>query len=330
MDVGNRAKQEQLPRGLGRGKDMQIINSVCKMVLKVVLLAAIFSCNLQAVTLNKNIVKSNGHPMALWHKQPDGKFDRSKQILLLHGRTWSSLPDFDLQVDGEELSLMDNLVKLGFSVWALDARGYGETPRDKSGWNTPNKAAEDVANIVGWITKMTGEKPTVFGWSYGSMMAQLMVQQNPNLAKAVILYGYPIDPEEKVTVSIVQSRHPLKEKNTAKNAESDFITPNSISQKAIDTYVTASLKADPYRADWNQLLQWDQLDASKIKIPLLLLQAEHDPLANSESHARFFVRLPNANKQWVVLAGGDHAALLETSKDRLVHSVNDFVEWLER
>jgi len=293
------------------------------------LLVGLFSFNLHAVPLTKHIVESGGHSMALWHKQPSGKPDQTKQILLLHGRTWSSLPDFDLQVEGEDLSLMDNLAKLGFSVWALDARGYGQTPRDKSGWNTPNKAAKDVANIVQWIATQTSHKVTVFGWSYGSMVAQLMVQQNPDLSKAVILYGYPIDPEEKVTVSTVYS-HPPKEKNTAKNAASDFITPNSISQKAIETYVAESLKADPYRADWNELLQWDQLDAIKVNIPLLLLQAEHDPLAKSESHARFFIRLPNANKQWVVLAGGDHAALLETPKDRLVHSVNDFVEWLGR
>ena len=71
--------------------------------------------------------------MTVWHKQDKNNVDSSKQILLLHGRTWSSLPDFDLQVEGEKLSVMDNLAELGFSVWALDARGYGETPRDKSG-----------------------------------------------------------------------------------------------------------------------------------------------------------------------------------------------------
>lgn len=300
-----------------------------KSVSVIFLIFVLCSFNLQAVTLEKNIVDSSGHLMTLWHKKPIEKFEQSKQILLLHGRTWSSLPDFDLQVEGEQLSVMDNLVKQGFSVWALDARGYGETPRDKSGWNTPNKAANDVANIVRWIELKTGAKPTVFGWSYGSMVAQLMVQQNPDLAKAVILYGYPIDPEKKVKAPVISDK-PLREKNTAKNAASDFITPNSISQKAIDTYVKESLKADPYRADWNELLQWNQLDARKITIPLLLIQAEYDPLADSESHARFFVRLPNANKQWVVLAGGDHAALLERPKDRLVHSVNDFVEWLER
>jgi pimeloyl-ACP methyl ester carboxylesterase len=284
---------------------------------------------LHAVPLSQQIVESNGHEMSLWHKQPSGAFDHSKQIVLLHGRTWSSLPDFDLQVKGEKLSLMDNLVELGFSVWALDARGYGATKRDKTGWNTPNKAANDAANIVKWIKKKTQNEVIVFGWSYGSMVAELMVQQNPKLTKAVILYGFPIDPEAMIKRPASPEK-PLKEKNTAKSAASDFIVPGSISQKTINTYVNESLKADPYRADWNELQQWNQLDASKTDVPLLLLQGEHDPLAKSESHARFFVRLPNANKQWVVLAGGDHAALLENTKDRLVHSINDFVEWLEQ
>ncbi len=284
---------------------------------------------LQAAPLTKNVVDSNGHPMTLWHKKPTGEFNNSKQILLLHGRTWSSLPDYDLQVSGEELSVMDNLVKLGFNVWALDARGYGETPRDSSGWNTPNKAAQDVANVVRWITQSTGEKPVIFGWSYGSVVAQLSVQKNPQLASAIILYGYPVDLVLS-SVSLKLPKTPPKTKNTAKNAASDFIVKGSISKLAIETYVSESLRSDPFRADWNQLQQWQQLDGKQIKIPLLLIQAEHDPLVSSETHAKLFVELPNANKQWVVLAGGDHAALLETAKDRLVHSINDFVEWLAR
>ncbi|PCJ47140.1 MAG: alpha/beta hydrolase [Gammaproteobacteria bacterium] len=286
------------------------------------------STSSEAADLTKKLVDSNGHAMALWHKQAEDVAS-TKQIILLHGRTWSSLPDFDLQVEGEELSMMDNLMKLGFDVWALDARGYGETKRDATGWNNPDKSANDVANIVRWVTKKTGVKPVLFGWSYGSMTAQLAVQQNPDLVKAVVLFGYPIDPEEIIIPESFPTVAP-REKNTAKNAASDFIVPGSISQKAIDMFVAESLKADTHRADWNQLTQWNQLDATKIKNPLLFIQGEHDPLASAESDARFFIKLPNANKQWVVLAGGDHAALLEVTKDRLVIAVNNFVEWLDK
>ena len=66
-------------------------------------------------------VDADGHPIAVWEKSvknPKG------HILLHHGRTWSSLPDFDLQVEGEDLSLMDGFNKMGYSVWAMDAQSF--------------------------------------------------------------------------------------------------------------------------------------------------------------------------------------------------------------
>ena len=99
--------------------------------------------------LQRHTVVADGHPIALWEKSAAGA---SEAILLVHGRTWSALPDFDLQVEGEELSLMDGLVAEGYAVYAVDLRGYGATPRDDTEWLTPNRAADDVAIIVAWIT----------------------------------------------------------------------------------------------------------------------------------------------------------------------------------
>lgn len=55
---------------------------------------------------------------------------------------------------------------------------------------------------------------------------------------------------------------------------------------------------------------------------------DFDPLANTDAHARLFVNIANSNKQRVVLAGGDHAALLETPRARLIKASVDFIEWL--
>ena len=82
----------------------------------------------QAAT--RHTVDSDGHPMAVWEKRPA---EPRAVVLLLHGRTWSTLPDFDLQVPGEDLSLMDGLVDRGFVTYGLDQRGYGATPRDDTG-----------------------------------------------------------------------------------------------------------------------------------------------------------------------------------------------------
>ncbi len=272
----------------------------------------------------RHTVEADGHPMALWEKsvdQPKG------HILLHHGRTWSSIPDFDLQVSGEDLSLMDGFNAMGYSVWALDARGYGETPRDSSGWNTPDRAAEDLSIVLDWLLARNAQTTHVWGWSYGSMIAQLTAQRYPDAIASLTLFGYPTDPDSVIPVTNSHAEPPNRP-TTRAAAASDFIVPGSISQHAIETYVAAALKADPIRADWNQLHQWNALDGEALTLPTLLLQAEFDPLADTDSHARFFAKIANPNKQWVVLAGGDHAALLETPRQKLIKSTIDFIEWL--
>jgi len=282
------------------------------------------SATLAQTTAIQHTVDADGHPMALWEKSVA---QQKGHILLHHGRTWSSIPDFDLQVSGEDLSLMDGFNDMGYSVWALDARGYGETPRDSSGWNTPDRAAQDLAIVLDWLRARNGETTHVWGWSYGSMVAQLTAQRYPLAIASVTLFGYPTDPDAQIPQSNSQSE-PSARPTTRAAAASDFIVPGSISQHAIDTYVAAALKADPIRADWNQQHQWNALDGEALALPTLLLQAEFDPLADTDAHARFFAKISNPNKQWVILPGGDHAALLETPRAKLIKSTVDFIEWL--
>ena len=304
------------------------IQKLCTLVTRagvlVFLALALMLNQAHAAELNQHTVLSDGHPMAVWEKSvanPKG------HIVLHHGRTWSSLPDFDLQVPGEELSLMDGFNAKGYSVWAVDARGYGETPRDSSGWNTPDKATRDLANVLDWLVAQSGEPVHVWGWSYGSMIAQLAAQRFPEQFASLTLFGYPVNPNTGYA-DPDNVGEPPRRPTTAEAAASDFIVEGAISQAAIDVYVREALRADPVRADWNQLQQWNALEASEVAVPTLLLQAEFDPLADTPSHARVFSELANPNKQWIVLAGGDHAALLETPRQKLIEASTAFIEWL--
>jgi pimeloyl-ACP methyl ester carboxylesterase len=76
---------------------------------------------------------------------------------------------------------MDGLVAEGFATYAVDLRGYGATPRDETGWLTPDRAARDMVEILQWVSERTGDKPALFGWSYGSMVAQLTAQRAKEL-----------------------------------------------------------------------------------------------------------------------------------------------------
>ena len=274
------------------------------------------------VELIRHTVESDRHPMALWEKRAG---DPEGAILLVHGRTWSARPDFDLQVPGEDLSLMDGLVAEGFAVYGLDLRGYGETPRDDTGWNTPMVAANDAANVLAWITERHGgEPPVLFGWSLGSMVALLTAQQRADLMRAVVLFGFPVALDEEIPAD-PGADAPPREPTTAEAAASDFVTPDSISQVAIDAYVEAALAADPVRMDWRNQDQWNALTPEDVNVPTLVIQGETDPLAPTDRQATLFPRLGTADKQWVVVAGGDHAAFLETPRAYFIDALVNFL-----
>jgi pimeloyl-ACP methyl ester carboxylesterase len=271
----------------------------------------------------KHTVNADGQPLALWEKRaakPKGV------IVLLHGRTWSSLPDFDLQVPGEHHSLMDALVARGYAVYALDLRGYGATPRDATGWDTPDRSAEDLSAALDWVAKNSGVagKPALLGWSNGSTVAELCAQRHPDQISALILTGYWKHPDS-TRLSGPDTVTPARAKTTAKDAASDFIAPGAISKKAVDAYVAAALKADPIRTDWRRLEQFNALDPAKLTVPTLLIQGELDPIAPTATEAAFFSRIGTGDREWVVMAGGDHASLIENMQPAFVAAVLNFL-----
>jgi len=270
-----------------------------------------------------HVVEVDGHPFALWAKTPPSP---KATILLVHGRTWSGRPDFDLTAPCEDLSLMNGLAAAGIASYAVDMRGYGGTPRDSTGWLTPNRAAADIAGVLQWLNARLsqGEKAHLFGWSYGATMAQLTLQQQPHLAASLSLFGYAVRRGYHKTPADLPEMAPAKA-NTYQNAVSDFIVPNSISDAAINAFAKAALAADPIRVDWRELEQWKALDARKVLLPTLLLQGEFDPLTRKRAHRKLFQRLPNANKQWMVIKGGDHAAFMERPRDEFIQALSEFV-----
>jgi len=263
----------------------------------------------------------DGLTLALWARE----VPRPKGVMvLLHGRTWSALPDFDLQVPGEQRSVMQSLNARGYSAYALDMRGYGKTPRDASGWLTPERAARDVAETLEWLAKeKRAQRPVLIGWSYGSLVAQLTAQRRPELISSVILFGYPRDPAKLVFPD--EPAQPARAANTREAAASDFISPQVAPKKMIDAYVAAALAADPVRVDWrNQLSEFQALDPAKVVVPALVMQGERDPLAPAEAQARLFVGLGTHDKQWVVLPGADHAALIEDTHPAFIAAIVAF------
>ncbi len=275
----------------------------------------------QSAVLHTVVV--DGHPNAVWEKRPP---DPLGVILLIHGRTWSGIPDFDLRVEGEELSLMDRLAAAGYAVYAHDLRGYGGTPSDSTEWLTPARAVADVAAVLRWVTERTpaAGPPVLFGWSFGSLVSHLTAQRHGELISALMLYGHPFDPDLLIDV-VRDTADPERRVNTAAAAASDFITPGTMSERAIAAYTAAALDADPIRVDWRRLHEFNALDPAEIQIPTLVIHGEFDPFAPLESLAKTFTGLGTSDRRWVTIPNADHAAHLE-HPSRFVSEIIGFVQ----
>jgi len=266
----------------------------------------------------------DGHHLAVWEKRPA---QPRATILLVHGRTWSSLPNFDLQVSGERRSMMDLLVDVGMDVFALDLRGYGSTPRDATGWLTPDRAVADVRAVVDWIrgaSANTHRPLYVLGLSRGSLIAAYFAQQSPEKIAGVILLGFGLDVDARIAVADVPSVAPRR-RNTAEGAASDFITPEALTRGTVDAFVRAALRTDPVYAEWRDEQQFNGFAAAKVLVPTLLVHGELDPSTPLAIEAKLFTRLGTSDKAWIVLPGADHAVHLEKALPDLVRAITWFV-----
>jgi len=146
------------------------------------------------------VVADDGFPLAVYGIENDKITStnvRRHPILLLHGRTWSSVPVYHL-LGGDNWirykqthsrSLMELLFMADLQPFAMDFRGFGGTKCDSSGVVIPNRCVRDVECVLEFLTtKMNStyqkelerdntettpslkkiQLPSLLGWSQGS------------------------------------------------------------------------------------------------------------------------------------------------------------------
>jgi alpha-beta hydrolase superfamily lysophospholipase len=290
----------------------------------VVLLAALIAAPALAAPPIRHDVEVDGHALAVWEKRPP---QPRAAMLLVHGRTWSSLPNFDLDVAGERRSFMDALAAVGLDVYAIDLRGYGATPRDATGWLTPDRAVKDVLGVLDWLrgpARAAGRPVYVLGLSRGAMVAALAAQRSPEKFAGLVLLGFGLDPDQRIA-TVETPASPPRKRNTADVAKADFITTDAISAATVKAFVDAALRADPVYADWRDEQQFNAFMPARIFVPCLLVSGERDPQAPISLQTKLFARFGTPDKAWVILPGADHAAHLEKSQGELVRTIAWFV-----
>lgn len=231
--------------------------------------------------------REDGHPLTVYGIGTDEPKCDDHVLLMLHGRTWSSVPVYHLlggphnsEKGHESRSLMEALHRNKLRVYAMDFRGFGGTPKDASGAVEPNKCMEDVESVLAWLSKRhrctTPEKISLMGWSQGALVAQLTAQRDKPLFSRLILYGSIFDPLVRYPRDPLYLRNPpnvTAEENTFDAAIEDFTIEGTIPPKAATYFAEAALVADPIRAQWKNLYQFNNCDPARIHVPTLVVSS---------------------------------------------------------
>jgi len=124
-------------------------------------------------------------------------FTNDNIILFVHGATFPSTPDFDLQF--KDYSWADWMVQHGYVVYMFDKRNYGFSTREQkmempATENRPLSrsylAIRDIAAVVDHIrAKHKVQKVTLIGWSWGAMTAGYYTSLHSEKVQKLVLYA---------------------------------------------------------------------------------------------------------------------------------------------
>jgi pimeloyl-ACP methyl ester carboxylesterase len=272
----------------------------------------------------------------LWNKPAlDPKTARGT-ILFVHGSSMASQPTFDLQVPGRpDSSAMDWFAARGFDCWCLDNEGYGRSDKSRPVNCDIANGADDLAAGAEYILRATGaSRLHLYGISSGALKAALFAQRHPERVARLALdafvwtgAGSPTLAERRKKLAEFQAktRRPIDRAFVHSIFNRDH--PGTADEATIDAFADAILALDdsvPTGTYVDMCAKLPLVDPAMLAAPTLIMRGEYDGIAGFDDLLEFFKRLPNADKQFAVMAGISHASFQQKNYRTVYHILHSF------
>jgi pimeloyl-ACP methyl ester carboxylesterase len=254
----------------------------------------------------------------LWNKHAGDPSGPAGRILFAHGSSMASQPTFDLQVPGRP-SAMDFFATRGYDTWCVDMEGYGRSTKDRDNNAPIAMGADDCFAAATYIEKVRGKQPLlVYGISSGALRAALFAQRHPQMVARLALDAMVWTGEGSPTLAErskrlpefrAKNRRPIDRKFVRSIFERDH--PGTADEHVIEAFADAILALDdsvPTGTYVDMCANLPVCDPEKITVPTLIMRGEYDGIASLQDLLKFFEKLPNPDKQFVVMPGIAHAS----------------------
>lgn len=258
-------------------------------------------------------------------------------LMLVHGSTVSGRNTYDLQVPGAtDYSVMDHFAVLGYDVWTLDHEGYGRSGWSGRGNSDIKTGAKDLEAVIPFVLEKTGtSNVNLFGSSSGALRACMYTAAHPDkvarLGLSALVYTgagsptleqrrkklpeYSVSPRRKVDLAFYEGMF-----NRDRPGSSDDAVPKAIA--AAELPLVSEVPTGTYVDMCSHL---PVATPESIPCPTLVIRGEYDGIAAEPDLLDFFARLPNKDKQFVVLSGIAHNPMMGVLRHKFHYALSSFL-----
>jgi len=280
--------------------------------------------------------KQGGIKLFLWRKAAAAGTTPRGTILFVHGSSMASQPTFDLQVPGRpHSSVMEWFAGRGFDTWCMDNEGYGRSDKSRPINFDIANGADDLAVGSEVVLRESGAKRLLlYGISSGALKAALFAECHPARVARLALDAFVWTGEGSPTLAERKKKLPEFQAKNRRPIDRAFVRsifardhPGTADAATVEAFADAILALDdsvPTGTYVDMCSKLPLVDPARLPMPTLILRGQYDGIAGVDDLIEFFKRLPNADKQFSVMAGISHASFQQRNYLTVYHLLHAF------
>ena len=278
--------------------------------------------------MNEKDVKGTEHwvnkkenvKLFLWEKYLEKTNNKKGTILFVHGSSMASQPTFDLNVEDRPFSSVMNWFSLkGYDTWCVDMEGYGKSSKHRDIFFDISNGADDLNAASEYILKKRDCGPLlVYGISSGALRAAMFAERYPERVSRLALDAFVWTGEGSPTLEQRRKKLPEFLSSKRRPIDEDFVFsifkrdhPDTVEEKVVLAFAKAIMSLDDSMPNGTYIDMCSKLplvNPEAIKVPTIIMRGQYDGIASFDDLVKFFIKLPNPNKQFTVMEGISHAS----------------------
>jgi pimeloyl-ACP methyl ester carboxylesterase len=256
-------------------------------------------------------------------------------VFFVHGSSVTSRV-FDLTVPGKgDYSLMNEFARYGFDCWTMDHENYGKSGRT-SGNSDVASGVEDLKAAAEVLTRETGQTKYHFvGESSGALRAGAYAMVAPDRIQRLVFAAFTYKGEGSPTLKKRAEQIDYYRTHNMRKRDREMIRSIATRDKPGTSDIAAiEALADVELQFGDQIPTGTYLDMTanlpvvipeKVQAPVLLVRGEYDGIATVADLEEFYNKLPNGDRQFVILPGTAHSVVLAINRQLFWHVTRAFL-----